>query len=65
MKKRKTDASVKPELLTIEEVASLTNLGRYAVRRAAVETGTLIKIGKLVRIDYNRFMAALRQEYTA
>lgn len=43
------------ELLTYQQVAEKSNLGINTVMRLAGESGALIKIGHISRVDWSRF----------
>ena len=54
---RRNDEGV---LLTLEQTASLLNLGISTVQLHAKQCGALLKIGRSVRIDREKLMAYLR-----
>ena len=50
-------------LLTVEQMADLTNLGTSTVRKLADESGTSRKIGKCYRINRQAFLSFIEREY--
>ena len=58
VKKRKT----KPEIFaTVPEAMEIARLGRKTVMKVAESSGALLRIGRSVRIDLERFEEALRK----
>ncbi len=51
------------ELLTYEQVAEQSNLGLTTVTRLARESGALVKIGKVARVDRQVFFDYIREKY--
>ncbi|WP_251207605.1 DUF6462 family protein [Acetatifactor aquisgranensis] len=43
------------ELLTYQQAAEKSNMGINTVMKLAKESGALVKIGKIARVDWNRF----------
>ena len=43
------------ELLTYRQKAEKSNMGINTVMKLAKESGALVKIGKIARVDWNRF----------
>lgn len=43
------------ELLTYQQAAEKSNMGINTVMKLAKESGALIKIGKIARVDWNTF----------
>ena len=50
-------------LLTVEQMADLTNLGTATVRRLAEEAGASRKIGKCYRINRQAFLSFIEKEF--
>lgn len=51
------------ELLTVEQVQSLCNLGMHSVRKIAEEAGAVRKIGRCYRINKKIFFAYIETMY--
>lgn len=43
------------ELLTYQQTAEKSNIGINTVMKLAKESGTLVKIGKIARVNWNAF----------
>ena len=43
------------ELLTYRQTAEKSNMGINTVMKLAKESGALVKIGKIARVDWNKF----------
>lgn len=52
------------DLLKINQVCELSNLGATTVRRLAEESGAIRKIGKSYRIKKSVFFDYIEKEYT-
>ena len=47
------------ELVTYQQIAELSNLGLNTVMRLARESGALVKIGKIFRVNRKIFLSML------
>lgn len=52
------------ELLTLNQVSELTNLGTSTIRRLASEAGAVRKIGKCYRINRVVLLEYIEREYS-
>ena len=55
----------KGELLTYQQAAEKSNIGINTVMKLARESGALIKIGRIARIDWNVFYNYITSVYQA
>lgn len=55
----------KGELLTYQQVAENSNMGINTVMKLARESGALIKIGRIARVDWNVFYNYITSVYQA
>ncbi len=55
----------KGELLTYQQVAEKSNIGINTVMKLARESGALIKIGRIARVDWNVFYNYVTSVYQA
>lgn len=53
----------KGELLTYQQTAEKSNIGVNAVRKLARESGALIKIGRIARVDWSVFYNYITSVY--
>ena len=53
----------KGELLTYQQTAENSNLGINTVMRLARESGALVKIGKISRVDWDTFYKYILSVY--
>lgn len=51
-------------LLTVEQMADLTNLGTATIRRLAEESGSARKIGRCYRVHREKLLAYIEREYS-
>ena len=49
------NTNLKGELLTYRQVAEKSNMGINTVMKLARESGALVKIGRIARVDWNAF----------
>lgn len=52
------------ELVTVEQMADLVNLGTGTVRKLSDEAGASRKIGKCFRINRRIFLSYIEKEYS-
>lgn len=55
----------KGELLTYQQAAENSNMGINTVMKVARESGALIKIGRIARVDWNVFYNYITSVYQA
>jgi len=55
----------KGELLTYQQTAENSNMGINTVMKLARESGALIKIGRIARVDWNVFYDYITSVYHA
>lgn len=55
----------KGELLTYQQTAEKSNIGINTVMKLARESGALIKIGRIARVDWNVFYNYITSVYQA
>lgn len=55
----------KGELLTYQQTAEKSNIGINTVMKLARESGALIKIGRISRVDWNVFYNYITSVYQA
>jgi len=55
----------KGELLTYQQAAEKSNIGINTVMKLARESGSLIKIGRIARVDWNVFYNYITTVYQA
>ena len=55
----------KGELLTYQQTAENSNMGINTVMKLARESGALIKIGRIARVDWNVFYNYITSVYQA
>ncbi len=55
----------KGELLTYQQTAEKSNIGINTVMKLARESGALIKIGRIARVDWNVFYNYITLVYQA
>ncbi|MEY8428854.1 DUF6462 family protein [Lachnospiraceae bacterium 46-15] len=55
----------KGELLTYQQTAENSNMGMNTVMKLARESGALIKIGHIARVDWNVFYNYITSVYQA
>lgn len=55
----------KGELLTYQQTAEKSNIGISTVVKLARESGALIKIGRIARVDWNIFYSYIVSVYQA
>jgi len=55
----------KGELLTYQQTAEKSNIGINTVMKLARESGALIKIGRIARVDWNVFYSYITSVYQA
>ncbi len=55
----------KGELLTYQQTAEKSNIGISTVMKLARESGALIKIGRIARVDWNVFYNYITSVYQA
>lgn len=55
----------KGELLTYQQTAEKSNMGINTVMKLARESGALIKIGRIARVDWNVFYNYITSVYQA
>lgn len=55
----------KGELLTYQQTAEKSNIGINTVMKLAKESGALIKIGRIARVDWNVFYNYITSVYQA
>ncbi len=55
----------KGELLTYQQAAEKSNIGINTVMKLARESGALIKIGRIARVDWNVFYNYITSVYQA
>lgn len=53
----------KGELLTYQQTAEKSNIGINTVMKLAKESGALIKIGRIARVDWNVFYNYITSVY--
>ncbi len=53
------------ELLTYQQAAEKSNIGINTVMKLARESGALIKIGRIARVDWNVFYNYITSVYQA
>ncbi len=51
------------ELLTYKQTAEKSNIGVNTVMKLAVESGALVKIGRIARVDWNIFYNHIITKY--
>ncbi len=51
------------ELLTYKQTAEKSNMGIGTVMKLAVESGALVKIGRIARVDWNIFYNYIITKY--
>ena len=51
------------ELLTYRQTAEKSNMGINTVMKLAKESGALVKIGKIARVDWNTFYEYITSAY--
>lgn len=51
------------ELLSIDDLMIVTQLGRQSVKKIAAEAGCLYKYGSVYKIDKNLFLTHFRKKY--
>ena len=49
--------------VTVPQLCNVINLGRTTVMNLAKESGSLIRIGGAVRVDREKFLSFVRQNY--
>ena len=60
---RSKNRNFQGELLTYQQTAERSNLGINTVMKMAKESGALIKIGRISRVDWNTFYSYLTSTY--
>ncbi|MCC8101445.1 MAG: DUF6462 family protein [Clostridiales bacterium] len=60
-KNRSLDGSI----ITIPQAMEKSNMGKAMVRRLAEESGSLIRIGRMTRVNWPVFYAYVVENYTA
>ena len=53
------------ELITYRQTAEKSNMGINTVMKLAKESGALVKIGKIARVDWNTFYEYIISAYQA
>lgn len=51
------------ELLTYKQTSEKSNIGINTVMKLAVESGSLVKIGRIARVDWNIFYNYIISKY--
>lgn len=62
MNKLKT-GNLKGELLTYQQTAERINIGINTVMKLSRESGALVKIGRIARVDWNVFYNYIKSVY--
>ena len=57
------NTNLKGELLTYRQVAEKSNMGINTVMKLARESGALVKIGRIARVDWNAFYNYIVSKY--
>lgn len=55
--------NLKGELLTYRQAAEKSNMGINTVMKLARESGALVKIGRIARVDWNAFYNYIVSNY--
>lgn len=61
---KSTNRDATGRLLTIKQMAELSNLGISTVRKVAVESRSVRKIGRCVRINCEQFLSFIEENYS-
>lgn len=60
---RLKNRNINGELLTCQQAAERSNIGKNTTMRLAREAGAIIKIGRITRIDWNTFYSYIKNVY--
>ena len=60
---KSTNRNFKGEFLTYQQAAEKSNIGINTVMKLARESGALVKIGRIARVDWNTFYNYIVSNY--